>query len=116
MRDQTLQARARQLRLACTDAERCLWRYLRKKNLRACRFRRQYALHGYIVDFVCLEHMLIIEVDGGQHQSARSYDERRDTVLKGCGFQVLRFWNHDVLCRTEAVLEVIHRALDLPPP
>ena len=69
--------RARQLRLANTDAERHLWRHLRHKNLATYKFRCQYPIAGYIVDFVCMRAMLVVEVDGGQHLDAQRYDEAR---------------------------------------
>ena len=103
--------RARQLRRASTDAERCLWRHLRHKNLATCKFRRQYPIAGYIVDFVCLPAMLVVEIDGGQHVDAACYDARRTRTLEARGYRVLRFWNDDVLLRTQDVLEVIWRHL-----
>jgi very-short-patch-repair endonuclease len=66
----------------------------------------------YIVDFICLERGVIIEVDGGQHGDVVAYDQRRDEWLASQGFIVLRFWNHDVLNRTEMVLESIRQVVD----
>ena len=103
--------RARQLRRASTDAERCLWRHLSHKNLAAYKFRRQYPIAGYIVDFVCLPAMLVVEIDGGQHVDAACYDAKRTRTLEARGYRVLRFWNDDVLLRTQDVLEVIWRGL-----
>jgi very-short-patch-repair endonuclease len=104
--------RARQLRRSPTDAERCLWRHLRRKNLATHKFRRQYPIDRYIVDFVCVSAMLVVEIDGGQHLDAVEYDAVRTRVIEALGYRVLRFWNDDVLLRTEDVLEVIWRALD----
>ena len=101
---------ARDLRKNSTDAERHLWYYLRANRFRF-KFKRQVPIHPFIVDFVCFEKRLIIELDGGQHQENLSYDHQRTNELNRLGFQVLRFWNHDVLHRTEEVLEVIRRAL-----
>jgi very-short-patch-repair endonuclease len=101
--------RARELRHNMTDAERTLWRELRRTALGA-RFRRQAPVGQYIVDFACLEARLIVEVDGGQHAESRN-DERRDRCLASQGFRVLRFWNNDVLGNMRAVLEVIVEAL-----
>ncbi len=100
---------ARQLRRNATDAERALWRYLRCRGLSNARFRRQHPLGLYVVDFACLEHRLIIELDGGQHDDARhrEHDANRTEWLESRGFLVIRFWNHDVLHRTESVLETI---------
>ena len=63
------------------------------------------------MDFLCHEKRLIIELDGGQHQTNQVYDEQRTVELNQCGFQVLRFWNTDVLRETYTVLEVIYMAL-----
>ncbi|MBB5014297.1 endonuclease domain-containing protein [Rehaibacterium terrae] len=99
------------LRKAPTDAERMLWRYLRDKQLGGCKFRRQHPYYDYILDFVCIDRKLIVELDGGQHADRTEADRARDAALAADGFYVLRFWNHDVLARTEAVLETILRAL-----
>jgi very-short-patch-repair endonuclease len=95
------------LRKNSTDAERFLWKHLRAKQIEGLKFRRQEPIGNYIVDFVCFEKSVVIEVDGGQHSPDR--DENRDTWLRSQGFKVLRFWNHDVLQNMEGVLEVILR-------
>src|SRR5690606_19459099 len=110
----TLVRRARALRRHATDAERCLWRRLRLRQILCHRFRRQVPIAGYIADFACVESRLIVELDGGQHADAARYDRHRDTQLREAGFEVIRFWNHDVLLRTDEVLEQIVRALDAP--
>jgi len=71
------------------------------------KFRRQHPIGPYIVDFVCLECGLVVEVDGGQHQEHAKVDHKRDAELGSLGFLVLRFWDNDVLLQTEAVLEQI---------
>ena len=109
-------AKARNLRSNLTDAERRLWRHLRLRQVDGYKFRRQRPIGKYIVDFVCLEKFLVIEVDGGQHDTQNLYDTERDSWLKSQGFTVLRFWNHDVLRVTESVLAAIQRALNAPPP
>ncbi|MFH1149256.1 MAG: endonuclease domain-containing protein [Actinomycetota bacterium] len=108
---------ARGLRENQTDAEMCLWQLLRARQVLGCKFRRQQPLGDFIVDFVCLEERLVIEVDGGQHVD-NAYDERRSSWLHQEGFTVLRFWNDDVLLRTDAVLEAIVDVLEegTPPP
>lgn len=103
--------RARELRRASTDAERHLWRHLRHRNLAAYKFRRQFPIASYIVDFVCLPAMLVVQVDGGQHLDAQRYDKARTSTLEANGYRVLRFWNDEVLLQTEAVIEVIWRNL-----
>jgi very-short-patch-repair endonuclease len=99
--------RARSLRKNMTDAERRLWRYLRQRQLDGHKFRRQVRIGPYIADFACLNPLIVIEVDGGQHAEARAYDARRDDYMRGQGFRVLRFWNNDVLSNMEGVWEMI---------
>lgn len=101
---------ARALRRGQTDAERLLWYHLRGNRLHGHKFRRQHPYGRYILDFVCLEARLVIELDGGQHQDSAA-DRERDTWLQAQGFQTLRFWNHDVLTQPDAVLERLHAAL-----
>ncbi|HEU4857931.1 MAG TPA: DUF559 domain-containing protein [Rhodanobacteraceae bacterium] len=101
---------ARRLRRDMTDAERRLWHYLRRRQLLGFRFRRQFPIGPYIVDFACLEAKLVIEVDGSQHFDAAG-DIARTQRLHEHGCRVLRFWNNDVLIRTQQVLAAIHDAL-----
>ncbi len=105
--------RAKQLRKNSTDAERALWRALRSRQLGGYKFRRQQSLGPFIVDFVCLEARLVVEIDGGQHneEEDRAYDESRSQWLQQDGFRVLRFWNHEVLTQLESVSEAISNAL-----
>ncbi|MBW3551236.1 MAG: endonuclease domain-containing protein [Proteobacteria bacterium] len=100
----------RRLRSSMTDAEHKLWRCLRGRQLNGCKFRRQHPHGDFILDFVCLSEKLVIEVDGGQHAGSVA-DAIRDKVLQAAGFTVLRFWNHDVLEQTEAVMDAVYRAL-----
>lgn len=95
------------LRNRATDAERHPWRHLRMRQMRGWKFRRQYPLECYIVDFVCIEACLVIELDGGQHADTLHYDAFRTARLKARGFEVARYWNHDVLKRTASVLQDI---------
>jgi len=99
--------KARALRSQMTDAETLLWQHLRGRRFQGFKFRRQRPLGPYILDFVCLEVGLVIEVDGGQHAEAQTYDEHRTTFIEKQGLRVIRFWNHDVLNQTAAVLEKI---------
>jgi very-short-patch-repair endonuclease len=110
-----IRLRARQLRQNATDAERLLWRKLRFWQIDGLKFRRQQPLGQYIVDFVCLEKRLVIEVDGGQHAENANYDTQRDDWLRDQGFAVLRFWNHDVLKNITDVTERIFQTLQSTP-
>lgn len=106
---------AKILRKRATKAERLLWRHLRGKSLKELKFRRQQPIGKYVVDFVCFDKRVVIEVDGGQH--TKDKDSERDTWLEGQGFKVLRFWNNEVLGNLEGVLEKIKEvALSHPPP
>jgi very-short-patch-repair endonuclease len=100
---------ARTLRKSPTDAERRLWRELRRLQLDGMHFRRQAVVGPYVVDFLCASRKLAIELDGGQHAERAEYDLRHSQHLAAIGIRVLRFWNHDVLLRTDAVLEEILR-------
>jgi len=111
--------RARRLRNNATDAEMLLWRGLRGKQMAGHKFRRQYPVAPYIVDFVCLDAKLVVELDGGQHSEQLAYDGRRDAYIRSCGFRVLRYWNDQVMTEMQAVLEDIYRHLmspSRPPP
>ena len=90
-----------------TDAEKALWQHLRFRQLDSYKFRRQCPIGSYIVDFVCFERKLIIELDGSQHAEKISYDSKRTQWLESEGFQVLRFWNNQVLNEIESVLSKI---------
>jgi very-short-patch-repair endonuclease len=97
----------RRLRNDMTDAEKALWRVLRVRQLSGIKFRRQHPYDNYILDFVSLEIKLVIEIDGGQHGEQTLYDAIRTSELQTAGFQVLRFWNNEVLQDIEAVKEKI---------
>jgi very-short-patch-repair endonuclease len=103
-------ALARRLRHdRATEAEKALWARLRNRQLDGTKFRRRHRLGPYIVDFVCLEKRLVIELDGGQHgmPDQTAHDERRTRFLHDQGFEVLRFWNNDVLGNIDGVWETI---------
>ncbi len=98
-----------------TDAERWLWYELRARRFDTSMFRRQASIGPYIVDFVCFESKLVVELDGGQHASQVDLDEARTTWLNSQGFRVLRFWNYQVFEEFDSVLEAIWNALRLAP-
>jgi very-short-patch-repair endonuclease len=102
-----LGAIAKHLRRRGTEAEKLLWNHLRAKQLHGLRFRRQEPIGRYIVDFLCYEVRMVIEVDGGQHAGAKVRDNERDEWLTSQGFNVLRFWDNEVLMNVEGVLENI---------
>jgi len=101
---------ARRLRRSMTDAEHRLWFHLCNRALMGCKFRRQHPVGPYVADFACIERRVVVEVDGGQHADSGA-DPGRTRFLAACGYRVLRFWNNDVLARSDAVLEQIHAAL-----
>jgi very-short-patch-repair endonuclease len=101
----------RKLRKAMTDTERALWQVLQHRQLSGLKFRRQHAFGDYILDFVCLESKLVLELDGGQHQEQILQDEERTRALAKAGFTVLRFWNNEVLQQAEAVKDKIWLAV-----
>jgi very-short-patch-repair endonuclease len=108
-RNKKLKYTARTLRNNMTDAERKLWKYIRKKQIKNLQFYRQKVIGHYIVDFYCHAAKLVIEVDGGQHYEEESleYDEKRDAFLEGFGLKVIRFSNLDVLKNIEGVVKKI---------
>jgi very-short-patch-repair endonuclease len=110
-------SRARTLRRQSSEAERTLWKYLRAHRFKGYKFRRQVIIASYIVDFACLDTKLIIEADGGQHVEQMAYDKQRTLYLESIGYRVLRFWNHEILCERQSVLQQIESALsNIPSP
>ncbi len=106
--------KVRELRKNLTEAERLLWKNLRLRQIEGYKFRRQQPIGEYIVDFVCFEKKLVIEVDGGQHCQNQS-DSVRDEWLNSQGFGILRFWNNDVLENLDGVAQKIKERLNSPP-
>jgi very-short-patch-repair endonuclease len=107
-----LKKRAQRLRADMTDAEQILWQELRRWRL-GWRFRRQFPVPPYVVDFACIEARLIVEADGGQHARPGDHDER-DSRLSREGWRVLRFWNNDIVANRPGVLQTIAAALGPP--
>ena len=108
-------AHARNMRRISTDAERKLWWEVRGRRFGGHKFKRQYLIGRYIVDFICLEAKLVVELDGGQHADRTAYDEMRDAYLRARGFRVLRFWNTEFLTNKDGVLEALLCQLESPP-
>ena len=103
----------RDLRLHATEAEKYFWSKVKDGRFFGLKFKRQYSLGPYIIDFYCREKNLAIELDGGQHQEKADYDAARTEYLKGFRITVMRFWNNDVLKNKDAVLEAIRIRLGI---
>ncbi|WP_118857098.1 endonuclease domain-containing protein [Sphingomonas mesophila] len=108
-------SRAQELRNGATRAERRLWSILRARQLAGAKFSRQMPVGPYICDFLCREHGLVIEVDGGQHADSRT-DAARDHFLSAQGLTVLRFWNNEVIDNLDGVAQRIAETLPTPNP
>jgi very-short-patch-repair endonuclease len=105
-------ATARKLRRTQTDAEQKLWLSLRNRRLAGLKFRRQAPVAGFIADFLCDEAKLVIELDGSQHAENEN-DVTRTAALNAAGFEVLRFWNNEVVETLDGVLQRIVEAAQL---
>jgi very-short-patch-repair endonuclease len=97
---------ARRLRRDATEVEAALWQRLRARQIEGVKFRRQFPIGPYVVDFACIEARLVIELDGGQHADSMT-DATRTAEIEAAGYTVLRFWNNDVIENIEGVLEAI---------
>ena len=97
---------ARNLRKNATIQERRLWNLLKNRQFRNLKFKRQQPIGDYIVDFICKETKVIIEIDGGQHNELENieYDKTRTEFLNGLGYKVIRFWNNDIYENINSVL------------
>lgn len=110
MREQesaTLRQFSKNLKSEMTEAEKLLWSKIRRKQLNGVKFCRQKIVGNYIVDFLSFEKRLIIELDGGQHASQTEYDSVRTKYLEEQGFTVIRFWNNEVLQRTDDIMNIL---------
>lgn len=110
--------RSRQLRREQTPNEQKLWSLLRDRRLEGWKFRRQYEIGYYIVDFCCVAKKFIIELDGGGHaeEIAECKDQGRDTYLRQCGYTVVRIWNSELQANPDGVLLHIIELLTTPHP
>ncbi len=107
LKDTTPRDRARVLRREDTEAEARLWNALRARRLGGWRWRRQVPKGPFIVDFLCVEACLVVELDGGQHSEQAAYDARRTAYLESLGLRVIRFWNSSVLTNRDGVCDTI---------
>ena len=100
---------ARNLRKNSTIQERRLWNLLKNRQFHNLKFKRQYPIGNYIVDFVCVQAMIVIGIDGGQHNTSRCLenDKKRTEYLESCGYNVIRFWNSEIYENIEGVLKTI---------
>jgi very-short-patch-repair endonuclease len=110
-----LKAAARELRRNNTDAELSFWLQVRDRRFQGLKFRRQVPLGNYVVDFLCNERKLIVELDGGQHSEQETDDAARTAWLEAQGYRVVRFWNNDVMGDLDGVLTALHLALEESP-
>ena len=111
IRDHMPRDRARRLRREDTDAEAKLWNALRDRRLGGWKWRRQVPKGPFIVDFLCPEAGLVVELDGGQHSEQVEYDARRTAYLERLELRVIRFWNSAVLTNRDGVCLTILDAL-----
>src|SRR5262249_3526781 len=107
---------ARRLRQHQTDAEGILWFRLRGRRLAGWKFKRQVPIDRFIVDFVCADAKVIVELDGSQHAVRTRQDEERTKTLEAMGYLALRFWNNDVMSNPDGVLEEILNPPNQQPP
>ncbi|MCK0196806.1 DUF559 domain-containing protein [Ancylobacter sp. 6x-1] len=107
-------ARARRLHRDQTEVERLLWSRLRDRRLAGWKFRRQVPVGPYVVDFLCADAKLVIELDGGHHTPEA--DAERTRMIEADGYLVIRFWNNDVLENLDGVLRRILESLRPAPP
>jgi very-short-patch-repair endonuclease len=108
-----MKARRRELRNKLTPSEARLWKYIQKRQINGKRFRRQFSVGGYVLDFYCPMCKLAIEIDGASHDSetAQKYDKERTKYLYAVGIKVIRFKNIDILKNLYGVLEEIKKHL-----
>jgi very-short-patch-repair endonuclease len=103
---------ARRLRRNQTDTERTLWFRPRDRRLAGWKFRRQFPIDRFVVDFFCADAHLVIELDGGQHAIRTEADAQRTKILEAMGYLVLRYWNNEVMRNIDGVMEDIAAALE----
>ena len=106
--------KARKLRRKMTPSEKKLWSRLRNRKFRGLKFRRQHPIDRYIVDFICMEKKLVVEVDGGIHKNAEQiqYDRERTLELEGYGLRIIRFRNEDIFDDLPGVLKSIEKYIE----
>lgn len=108
----TLLEQARHVRISPTAAEERLWRILSDDPLGRYAFQRRVWIGGFVADFVCGGERVVIEIDGGQFAGSIAYDALRIAYLRNRGFRVIRFWQHEILCQPEEVLNRLRDELE----
>ena len=105
---------AKQMRSNMTPVESKMWQIIRGKRFQNLKFKRQVLIGNYIVDFLCEDKKIIIEIDGGQHNEEVNIqsDKNRTQYLENNGYKVLRFWNNEVMKDIDSVMEVIFREVE----
>jgi very-short-patch-repair endonuclease len=106
---------ARAMRHEAVECEKQFWWRVRNRALGGYKFKRQVLIGSYIADFVCIERMLIVELDGSQHVNRKSYDEKRDAFLQSKGFRVIRIWDSYFLENPDGVMDMTLRDLETAP-
>ena len=104
---------AKKMRREMTYAERCFWNGVRNRKMHGLKFRRQQVIEGFIADFYCNEPRLIVEIDGGIHETQKDYDKLRDWIISRNDITVLRFSNEEVVNQFDIVAK---RIGELRPP
>ena len=111
----TQKENARYLRKNMTSQERKVWDVIRNRQFYGYRFLRQYVIGVYIVDFICREKKLIIEIDGGQHNEPKNleYDKQRSLYLESKGYRTIRFWNNEIDNNLTGVYKQLQKEFDI---
>ena len=111
----TQKENARYLRKNMTPQERKVWDVIRNRQFYGYRFLRQYVIGVYIVDFICREKKLIIEIDGGQHNEPKNleYDKQRSLYLESKGYRIIRFWNNEIDNNLTGVYQQLQKEFDI---
>jgi len=115
-RDKRLQLFAKELRKEQNPSEKMVWGLLRNRRFAKFKFRRQYPIGPFIADFVCMDAMLVLELDGETHVGREDYDSRRKKYLEEQGFRVVRVWNNQLHENSEGVMQHILNLCKEGPP
>jgi very-short-patch-repair endonuclease len=102
-------AKAKAMRRNMTPAERCFWNAVRANKIEGMHFHRQQVIDGFIADFYCGDQRLVIEIDGGIHETQKDYDSMRETALKKNGLRVIRFSNQEVINDVDLVIQKLKK-------